>query len=66
MSNLKNIRVNLEAENEEEIFKLILLSTLQETLRFKYQHLYLNYINNEFHTEIKENGILSRPPELLS
>ncbi|MEJ9227723.1 TIR domain-containing protein [Priestia aryabhattai] len=66
MSNLKNIRVNLEAENEEEMFKLILLSTLQETLRFKYQHLYLNYINNKFHTEIKENGILSRPPELLS
>ncbi|RAS91807.1 hypothetical protein A3863_04835 [Priestia endophytica] len=66
MSNLKNIRVNLEQRDQKDIYNLILLSTLQETLRFKYQHLYLNYLNKKFKTNIKKEGILSRPPELLS
>jgi hypothetical protein len=66
MSNLKNLRINPETEDQETIFNLILLSTLQETLRFKYQLLYLNYLNNNFETKIQEAGILSRPPELLS
>lgn len=66
MANLKNLRIDFQNENLELIYNNILLMTLEETLRFKYQKMFLFYLNKTFGIKVGNEAILSRPPELFS
>ena len=63
MSNLKNLRVKNDTDND---FVKILQTTLKETLRFKFHQLYIKYLAGNYKLDISNNAIMSYPPELLS
>jgi len=61
MSNVRTIRISDPVNYENIITK-----TLIETLKFKYQKLYIHYLAELFNMDINTKTILSYPPELLS
>lgn len=61
MSNVRTIRISDPVNYENVIIK-----TLIETLKFKYQKLYIHYLAELFNLDINTKTILSYPPELLS
>jgi len=64
MANVKSIRVR--STYDEEMYIKIISCTLMETLRFKYQALYLEYVSIKFGMDIETADIFAYPPELLS
>lgn len=64
MSNVKCIRL-ISIENEY-IYTKLLTSILLETLRFKYQELFIQFVIKKFNITSNINSILSYPPELIS
>ncbi len=61
MSNVKTIRASNPINRER-----LITETLIETLRFKYQELFINYLVSKFNIDVNREFILSYPPELLS
>lgn len=61
MANVKTIRGKTPI-NEQEIITY----TLLETLRLKYQELYILYLCSLFNLTVNRENVLSYPPELLS
>lgn len=61
MANVRTIRGN-NPINEQDI----ITHTLLETLRLKYQELYILYLCSLFNIVVKSGNVLSYPPELLS
>ena len=61
MANVKTIRAYNPINKEK-----IIAETLKETLRFKYQELFINYLVQKFDLDVKRECILSYPPELFS
>ncbi len=64
MANVKSVRV--PPTNDEEMYIKIISCTLMETLRFKYQALYLEYVSMKFGVDLETADIFAYPPELLS
>lgn len=65
MANLKIIRFN-QSLKRDQMFEKIIFLTLKETLRFKYQQMYIQYFVRKLKIEVNIGAILSYPPELLS
>jgi hypothetical protein len=65
MANVKTIRINQKRTTSEKNARITLF-TLAETLRFKYQELFMDYLVQQFPIPAEERTIFSYPPELLT
>ncbi|MCI4625462.1 MAG: toll/interleukin-1 receptor domain-containing protein [Candidatus Magnetoovum sp. WYHC-5] len=62
MANVRNFRFNTSYDDIEDI----IFVTLKETLKIKYQKMYIEYLLKRFNMEIDNNTVLYYPPEILS
>ncbi|MDD2635503.1 MAG: toll/interleukin-1 receptor domain-containing protein [Bacteroidales bacterium] len=65
MQNTPTIRFNDNpSQDEGEMLDIIIFNTLLETLRFKYQELFITYLIDLYGLNISNESVLSNPPEL--